>query len=107
MNFWTIEFMGTVNVNLNLTHGKTGAVLLTAPYQGHYNEKSMGGLEGTWERVMNAALERMVSEVSTDPKLLQVLKSISSGGAVAGKRDASENGRKVALGGAGRSIQER
>jgi len=39
---------------------------------------------------MNAALERMVNEVSTDPKLLQVLKSISSEGAVVGKRDGLE-----------------
>jgi curli biogenesis system outer membrane secretion channel CsgG len=76
INFWTVEFMGTVSVDLNVLDGKTGSVLLTRAYHGHYNEKSMGGLEGTWERVMNAALERMVQQMSTDNKLIQVLKDL-------------------------------
>ena len=68
--------MGTVSVDLNVIDGKTGATLLTRTYQGHYNEKSMGGLEGTWERVMNAALERMVQQMSTDNKVIQVFKEL-------------------------------
>jgi uncharacterized lipoprotein YajG len=76
MNFWTIEFMGTVAVNLKLTDGKTGAALFSRQYQGHYNEKSMGGLNDTWERVMNTALERMIEEMSTDPKLIETLQKI-------------------------------
>jgi uncharacterized lipoprotein YajG len=76
MNFWTIEFMGTVGVDLNVIDGKSGAVLLTRAYQGHYNEKSMGGLEGTWERVMSTALERMVQQMSTDNKLIQIIKAL-------------------------------
>jgi len=75
VNFWTIDFMGTVRVNFNVIDGKTGTKLLARTYQGHYNEKSMGGLESTWERVMNSALERMVEEMSTDPKLREVLKT--------------------------------
>ncbi len=35
---------------------------VTRSYQGHHNEKSMGGVEGTWERIMNVALERMVQQ---------------------------------------------
>jgi len=77
MNFWTIEFMGTVAVNLTLTDGKTGSALFSRQYQGHYNEKSMGGWTGTWQQVMNTAVERMMEEVSTDPKLLEAFKRIS------------------------------
>lgn len=76
VGFWTVEFMGTVSIDLNVIDSKTGAIMLTRTYQGHYNEKSMGGLEGTWERVMNVALERMVQQMSTDNKLIQVLKAL-------------------------------
>lgn len=76
MHFWTVEFMGTVSVDLKVVNGKTGEVLLTRTYEGHYNEKSTGGLQKTWERVINTALERIVRQVSTDPKLLKALQSI-------------------------------
>ncbi|HKZ57794.1 MAG TPA: YajG family lipoprotein, partial [Thermodesulfovibrionales bacterium] len=74
MNFWTVEFMGTVSIDLNVSDAKTGTVLLTRSYQGYYNEKSMGGLQGTWERIMNEALKRMVQQMSTDNKLIQIFK---------------------------------
>ncbi|MGA3115371.1 MAG: YajG family lipoprotein [Syntrophobacteraceae bacterium] len=74
VNFTTVEFMGTVEVDLNLVDPGSGAVLYSQSYQGHYNETRMGGLEGTVERVMNTALERMVRDMSTDPKLLEILK---------------------------------
>lgn len=77
INFWTIEFMGTVGIELSVKAKETGGVLYKHAYQGHYNEKSMGGLDGTWERVMNTALERMVRDVSTDNKLIAVLKGSS------------------------------
>lgn len=78
MNFWTVEFMGTVNVDVNVVNGKTGNLLLTRTYQGHYNEKSSGGYKATWERVMNTALERMVQQMSTDSKLIQTLTDTSN-----------------------------
>lgn len=74
IGFWTIEFMGTIGIALNAMDAKSGAPLLTRAYQGHYAEKSMGGLEGTWQRVMNVALERTMREMSTDPRLVQALK---------------------------------
>ena len=74
INFATVEFFGTSAIVLNVVDGKTGTTLLTRSYQGHYTEKSMGGLEATWERVMNEALQRMVREVSTDNRLVQALK---------------------------------
>ena len=76
MNFWTVEFMGTVSVDIKVVNGKTGDVLLTRIYQGHYNEKSMGGLEKSWEHVMNSALEKVIFEVGTDPKFIKALQSI-------------------------------
>lgn len=75
VNFATIEFFGTSAITLNVVDGRTGTTLLTRNYQGHYTEKSMGGLDATWERVMNEALQRMVREVSTDLQLIRVLKA--------------------------------
>jgi hypothetical protein len=75
VNFFTVEFFGTSAVKLNVVDGKTGKTLLTRDYQGHYTEKSGGGLDGTWERVMNEALQRMVREISTDLQLIRVLKA--------------------------------
>lgn len=75
VNFATIEFFGTSAITLNVVDGRTGTTLLTRNYQGHYTEKSMGGLDATWERVMNEALQRMVREASTDLQLIRVLKA--------------------------------
>jgi hypothetical protein len=79
INFWSVEFMGTVAVDLNVTDGN-GVSLLARKYQGHFNEKSMGGLEGTWERVMNTALASMIEEMSTDNQLLEVLRTAAKPG---------------------------
>jgi Uncharacterized lipoprotein len=80
INFWSVEFMGTVAVDLNVTDGQTGASILARKYQGHFNEKSLGGLDATWERVMNAALALMIEEMSTDMKLLEVLRPPAKAG---------------------------
>lgn len=74
VGFWTVEFIGAVAVDLTVANAKTNEVILTRKYQGSYNEKSAGGLEGTWERVMNTALERLVREVSTDANLIRALR---------------------------------
>lgn len=82
LNFWSVEFMGTVAADLTVTNGQTGAPLLTRTYQGHFNEKSMGGLDATWERVMNTALASMIEEMSTDTKLLEVLRTSAKPGEI-------------------------
>lgn len=74
IGIFTIEFVGTVGITLNVVDGKTGEVVYSRAYQGNYNEKSMGGLGGTWERVLNTALERMIHQVVTDVRLVQALK---------------------------------
>lgn len=58
----------------NVVDAKTGDTIYSRAYQGNYNERSMGGLEGTWERVLTTALERMVHQVATDPRLVQALR---------------------------------
>ncbi len=78
MNFWTVEFMGTVGVDVTLKDTRTGEVRHTGRYEGHYNEKSLGGLDATWERVMNTALENMIRDMSTDRKFVESLKSIGT-----------------------------
>ena len=35
--------MGTVAVDLNVTDAQIGALLLERKFQGHFNEKSLGG----------------------------------------------------------------
>lgn len=75
INFWNVDFIGTAAVKLTVSDANTGTELLTRTYQGDYKDTAFGGLEGTWERVMNTALERMVREVATDPKLVQVLQT--------------------------------
>jgi uncharacterized lipoprotein YajG len=78
VGFTTVEFMGTVGVDMTLKDARTGEVRHAAKYQGHFNEKSLGGLEGTWERVMNGALEDMIRDMSADRKLVEALKGIGS-----------------------------
>lgn len=76
VNFWTVEFMGTVSVDLEIRKADSAEVIYTRRYDGHYNEESMGGLEGTWERVMNTALEKMIKQASTDSKLIAAIGSL-------------------------------
>ena len=80
INFWSVEFMGTVAVDLNVINAQTGASLLARKYQGHFNEKSLGGLDSTWERVMNTALALMIEEMSTDLKLMEILRNTAKPG---------------------------
>jgi uncharacterized lipoprotein YajG len=73
-NFWTIEFMGTAECKLKLIDAASGSVVYEASYSGHYNEKTAaGGLDGTWERVMNQALARLVESIAMDDALTQAL----------------------------------
>ena len=78
INFWSVEFMGTVAIDFTVTDGRNGASLLARKYQGHFNEKSLGGLDATWERVMNTALALMIEDMSTDVKLLEVLRKLDT-----------------------------
>ncbi len=78
VNFWTVEFMGTIGVEVGVVDPNTKRVLVSRTYQAHYNEKSMGGYVGTWERVMNVTLERLIRQIGTDQQVIEALKSLST-----------------------------
>ena len=46
-------------------------------YAGSFSEKSMGGLEQTWQRVLNEALANMIENISLDTGLSDALKGHS------------------------------
>lgn len=74
-NFWTVEFMATVESKLKFVDVATGKPLHEGAYTGHYNEKSAGGYEKSWARVLNLALARMVETVAFDGALADALKA--------------------------------
>jgi len=75
VGMWTIEHLGTTGVTLTVNDVRTGAVLLNQRYQGNHRAERAAGYEGTWEEVMNAALERMMRDIATDPKLVEVFRA--------------------------------
>lgn len=85
MNFWTVEFMGTVDVEISLINKETGEVLYSREYNGHYNEKSAGGYLKTWERVMNLALDNMMESFIFDVQVASAINSVSEPTIVAEK----------------------
>lgn len=72
---FTIDFVGATGVEVRLRDKKSDAEVTTRRYRGYQKETAMGGLEGTWEQVMNAALEHMMREVGTDVGLAQALRA--------------------------------
>jgi uncharacterized lipoprotein YajG len=74
IGFWTLQFLGTTGMTLTVMDGRTGATLHIQRYQGSHKDSRAMAYEGTWEEVMNAALEQMMRDVATDPKLVEVFK---------------------------------
>lgn len=75
MNFWTVEFMATVESKLRFVDPSSGGLLYEGAYVGHYNEKSGGGYEKSWARVLNLALGRMAEAVAFDGKLAAAIRA--------------------------------
>ncbi|SRR6266849_3835480 len=75
VGMWTIEYLGTTAITLTVNDGRTGATLLSQRYQSNHREERAAGYEGTWEAVMNAALERLMRDVATDPKLVEAFRA--------------------------------
>jgi hypothetical protein len=75
MNFWTVEFMATVESKLRFVDAASGGLLYEGAYIGHYNEKSGGGYEKSWARVINLALGRMAEAVAFDGKLAAAIRA--------------------------------
>ncbi len=74
----TMEFMGTIDINMVVQDSHTGHVLLSKRYSGHHNTERRAGWHKTMAEVMNAALENLIDQISGDPKLIEVLRSYSA-----------------------------
>jgi hypothetical protein len=75
VGMWVVDFVGTTALQLELRPRGTDTVLASRRYRGYHKESAMGGLEGTWEHVMNTALEHMMRELSTDLALARALRA--------------------------------
>jgi uncharacterized lipoprotein YajG len=75
---FTTRLVGTVAITVTTSAQMDGQAPVRR-YRGAVEENTAGGLHGwgteqTWTRVMNAALEQVVRDVATDPRLAQVLR---------------------------------
>jgi len=73
--FWTVEFMGDVAMHLVVKNSKTSVLIYEQNYTGNFSEKSMGGFEKTWQKVLNEALANMIENISLDTGLADALKN--------------------------------
>jgi hypothetical protein len=72
-NFWTIEFTGNVECDLEFTSSRTNTVVYKSRYSGTYTKKTGGGLEATWTEVMDASIEKLVEDIVFDANLIDAL----------------------------------
>lgn len=71
---WNPRFSGTAGITVIVADGRTAHTLLVRDYDGRAAETG-GNREGNWESVMSGALERMVRQVATDPRLVEALRT--------------------------------
>jgi YajG family uncharacterized lipoprotein len=72
-NFWTIEFTGNVECDLQFVRAGTNNEVYKSRYSGTYTRKTGGGLEATWTEVMDASLEKLVEDIVFDANLIEAL----------------------------------
>jgi uncharacterized lipoprotein YajG len=72
-NFWTVEFTGNVECDLQFVSTRTGMTVYKSRYSGTYTDKTGGGLEATWTQVMDASLEKLVEDIVFDANLIEEL----------------------------------
>jgi len=72
-NFWTIEFNGNVECDLEFFSNRTNSVIYKSRYSGTYTKKTGGGLEATWTEVMDASIEKLVEDIVFDANLIEAL----------------------------------
>jgi len=74
-NFFTIEFIGNVESDLEFVDSRSGKAVHKGHYTGTFSKKVAGGLDATWTEVMNAALGKMVEDVVFDEDLIEALQA--------------------------------
>jgi hypothetical protein len=72
-NFWTIEFTGNVECDLQFVRSGANKEVYKSRYSGTYTRKTGGGLEATWTEVMDASLEKLVEDIVFDANLIEAL----------------------------------
>jgi Uncharacterized lipoprotein len=72
-NFWTVEFTGNVECDLEFVSNRTNTVIYKSRYSGTYTKKTGGGLEATWTEVMDASIEKLVEDIVFDANLIEAL----------------------------------
>jgi Uncharacterized lipoprotein len=72
-NFWTIEFTGNVECDLQFVRAGTTQEVYKSRYSGTYTKKTGGGLEATWTEVMDASIEKLVEDIVFDANLIEAL----------------------------------
>ena len=73
-NFFTIEFTGNVECDLQFVRTGTTQEVYKSRYSGTYTRKTGGGLEATWTEVMDASVEKLVEDIVFDANLIEALK---------------------------------
>jgi hypothetical protein len=74
-NFFTIEFTGNIECDLQFVKAGTTHEVYKSRYSGTYTRKTGGGLEATWTEVMDASLEKLVEDIVFDANLIEALNS--------------------------------
>lgn len=75
MNFWTIEFMGTADIELEFRSNLIQGSLLKKRYSGHHNEELFSGYHKEMQMVMNKTLQDLIDHISMDSELVEILQS--------------------------------
>ncbi len=73
INFWTVEFIGDVQVMLSFIDRNSGDVIYQSNYSGTYSDKKAGGGEKTWQEVMMLAVDKLIEDIVFDEELIESL----------------------------------
>ena len=75
MNFWSIEIMCSIAVDLMFVDTATGQTLHEATYNGSFNDKFQTGMESNLQAVMSGAVEALIDDLVFDDELAEALDS--------------------------------
>lgn len=69
----TVEFYGSVQAEVSVIDKATGQTIYTELFDGYHSEKTGGGLNKTWTRIMNAAIADLATKINLSPGFKQAL----------------------------------
>lgn len=78
VNFWTVEFIGNIEAMFVLV-GEAGSEIYRNTYSGSYSEKTGGGGEKTWAKIMSKTVASLFEDFAFDEDLVEVLEDYSPG----------------------------